>query len=172
MTLGAGDAGLSGVAATYYTLDGGDPQTYGGAFVVSDEGVHEVTYWSVDALGNTEAADTGYVNIDTTAPATTASGLQASAASGWRNAPQSVTLLGDDAGLSGVAATYYTLDGGPRQSYTGAFEVSAAGSHTIVYWSVDAAGNSETPHTGGSSTSTPRRRASPPTPTSPGTTAP
>ncbi len=49
---------------------------------------------------------------------------------------------------SGVLATYYTIDAGAQQTYTGAFGISAPGSHAVAYWSVDAAGNPETPHTG------------------------
>ncbi|HTX70183.1 MAG TPA: YCF48-related protein, partial [Thermoleophilia bacterium] len=148
VTLSAGDGGLSGVTGTYYTLDGGPQQTYAGAFVVSGDGRHAVVYWSVDAAGNTEAAHTGYVNIDATAPASTATGLQANATSGWQNSAQTVTLGGDDAGLSGVAATYYRIDGGARQTYAAPFAVASAGSHAIVYWSVDVAGNSETAQVG------------------------
>ena len=149
-TVGVTAAGDNGPFTIHFRMDGGDWQVSDSPWTitVSADGSHRIDYYAQNSVGLESIHQTGYVNIDTTAPATTASGLQASAASGWRNAPQSVTLLGDDAGLSGVAATYYTLDGGPRQSYTGAFEVSAAGSHTIVYWSVDAAGNSETPHTG------------------------
>jgi hypothetical protein len=150
VTLTASDSGSGmsgGSAATYYTLDGSDQTTYTGSFQVSGDGQHIVTYWSVDALGNTEATNTGYVNIDTTPPTTTATNLAASASTGWQDAPVTVTLSASDA-VSGVAATYYTIDGGTQQTYSTPFTVSAEGSHTIVYWSVDAAGNVESQHTG------------------------
>ncbi len=83
---------------------------------------------------------------------------------------QVVTLTGSDA-LSGVAATYYTIDGGARQTYTAPFTVSAQGSHTIVYWSVDAVANTETPRPATSTSTSPRRRSAT-TPTAPGTTPP
>ena len=139
-------SGMGGSAATYYTLDGSDPVTYGGSFQVSGDGQHLVTYWSVDALGNLEATNQGYVNIDTAAPVTTASGLAASASTGWQNSAQSVTLTASDS-VSGVATTYYTIDGGAPQTYAAAtpIAVTVEGSHHLTYWSVDGAGNIEAP---------------------------
>ena len=148
VALSAGDAGLSGVAATYYTLDGGPQQDYSGAFVVSGDGSHAVAFWSVDVAGNVEATHTGYVNIDAGAPTTTAAGLQPDGATGWRNTAQTVSLSADDAGLSGVAATYYRIDGGARQTYAAPFDVTSPGSHAIIYWSVDGVGNPETAQVG------------------------
>jgi hypothetical protein len=144
VTLTASDA-ISGVAATYYTLDGGGQQTYAGAFAVSGEGSHKVTFWSVDAAGNTEAAEADSFKIDSVKPATTDSLSGTLGSSGWyTSASVSVTLTASDA-TSGVAATYYTLDGGARQTYAGsAFAVSGEGTHHITFWSVDAAGNAET----------------------------
>ena len=45
--------------------------------------------------------------------------------------------------VSGVAATYYTLDGGEEQTYTEPFDVSGDGEHTVTYYSVDNADNTE-----------------------------
>ncbi|MGD0997944.1 MAG: chitobiase/beta-hexosaminidase C-terminal domain-containing protein, partial [Thermoleophilia bacterium] len=151
VTLGATDA-LSGVAVTYYTVDGGAAQLYaGGPFLVGGEGSHPVTYWSVDAAGNIEGTHTGYVNIDTTPPVTTATGLQLDNHSGWtKTTPQTVSLSASDGGsgmTGGSAATYYTIDG-VQHTYSGSFTVSAEGSHTVTYWSVDAVGNIEGTHTG------------------------
>jgi hypothetical protein len=52
----------------------------------------------------------------------------------------------DNAGGSGVAHTYFILDGGPVVAGTAAF-TAVVGSHTLEFWSVDAAGNVETHHT-------------------------
>ena len=78
---------------------------------------------------------------------TRARGLQTGAGKGWRNAAQTVTLKATDAG-SGVAATYYTLDGGARQTYTGPFDITDAGSHRVAYWSADWARTTEAKHVG------------------------
>ena len=158
VSLVANDA-LSGVATTYYTIDGGGAQVYGGTFTVSADGRHPVTYWSVDDVGNTEAMGSGYVNIDTVAPTTTATGLQADEHSGWRTTSQTVGLGTVDGTGSGVAATTYTLDGGPAQPYSAPFTVSGVGQHKVTYTSTDVAGNAETTHTGWVNISNPYAQA-------------
>jgi len=47
--------------------------------------------------------------------------------------------------LSGVKSTFYQLDGGSVVTYSAPFSVSALGSHTVKYWSVDVAGNTGSP---------------------------
>lgn len=57
-----------------------------------------------------------------------------------------VTLVAYDLPLdknSGVKATYFILDGGDTQTYTGPFTIPE-GTHTVEYWSEDNAGNVET----------------------------
>ena len=101
---------------------------------------------AVDTAGVGGPTSTCQINVDTVAPATTAGGLQSSASSGWAHDAQTITLTASDA-LSGVAATSYTLDG-TQHTYSGPFQVDTTGAHTITYWSVDKAGNTETAHTG------------------------
>ena len=102
--------------------------------------------WVVGASGTVLATLSAGVP-DVTAPVTTATGLQANGHAGWRNRSQTVALAGSDAG-SGVAVTYYAVDGGVRQTYAAPFVLAAPGSHSISYWSVDLAGNAEVRHTG------------------------
>jgi hypothetical protein len=69
----------SGVAATYYSVDGGQTQQGDSVTVAapsdhSDDGTHQVSYWSVDNAGNTEAKNTATVEIDTTQPVVTYTG--------------------------------------------------------------------------------------------------
>ncbi len=240
VTLAASDGKGSGVAATYYTVDGGPQQTYSGAFAVSGTGRHPVTYWSVDVASNAEIAHTGWVNIDMaaptvgddadalwhnsavtvqlnpadlggsglagtqyrqrgsttwvatagdaftvpapagggndgahayeyraldnvgnasatgsctvridTTPATCAtSGLAPDQLTSWSTTDRQVTLSADDGAGSGVAAVYYTVDGGGQRTYAGAFTVSGVAQHPVTYWSVDRAGNVEATRTG------------------------
>ena len=156
VSLAPTDTGGSGLSSTWYTVDGGSPQLYTGApFLVAGDGSHPVSYWSVDMAGNVEPHDgahnIGYVNIDGTAPTTTATSLQADLSSGWVSGDQSVTLSASDSGsgmIGGSAATFYTIDGGTQQTYSGPFQVSGDRSHAIAYWSVDAVGNPESHHLG------------------------
>lgn len=64
VTLTASD-NLSGVSSTMYQVDGGAAQTYGSPFAIIAAGTHQVTYYSVDNAGNTEATHTTSVTIVT-----------------------------------------------------------------------------------------------------------
>jgi hypothetical protein len=79
---------------------------------------------------------------DTTAPVTTADAPQGPAST-------DVTVnfaATDNQGGSGVAATYYSVNGGTQQTGKSVM-LNASGSYTLNYWSVDWAGNSEQPRT-------------------------
>ena len=137
--LTANDAS-SGVATTYYTIDAVQ-HTYSAPFQVSAAGAHTITWWSVDGAGNIESAHTGYVDIDLTAPVTTAT----TDPSAWTNGSVQVTLSATDTGGSDVAATSYQIGSDAPQTYSGPFTVDNA--TTVTYWSTDNAGNVEAPQT-------------------------
>ncbi len=144
VTLTGADA-LSGVAKTYYSVDGGDAQEYKGAFTHTLKGEHTITFWSVDVAGNVEDKTApGHaitLKLDGTPPTTTIS-LPAAFATGWYADKVTVAFAARDA-ESGVAKTYYSVDGGAAQEYDGTFEHTLDGTHTITFWSVDVAGNVE-----------------------------
>jgi hypothetical protein len=56
-----------------------------------------------------------------------------------------ITLTATDAS-TGIAATYYTVNGGAQQTGN-TIALTTSGTHTLVYWSVDWAGNVEPKHT-------------------------
>ena len=148
VTLSAADAGGSGLTATYYTLDGRQHH-YDGPLAVSGDGSHEVTWWSEDAAGNTEAVHTGYVNIWGTAPKTSASAVVSAVGEGWRTSgPQPVRLT--TTGGHGAVTVHYVLDGGAQADGAGeaTFDVAGDGSHELEYWATDELGNEETHHSG------------------------
>jgi hypothetical protein len=57
--------------------------------------------------------------------------------------PVTITLTATDDD-SGVNHTYYKIDAGTYAEYTAPVEVTAAGDHTVYFYSVDVAGNAET----------------------------
>ena len=136
---------LSGLASTFYRIDGSSAQTYTTAFSVSNDGVHNVEFWSVDVAGNSETHQTRIVKIDATAPTTQASVSGAAGANGWYSSAVQVSLSSSD-NVSGVQNSYYRIDGGAIQTYSGPFTLSAAGEHMVDYLSVDNTNNTEVPH--------------------------
>lgn len=86
--------------------------------------------------------------LDSTPPATTASGLHSAAAGPWQRVAARVSLsAADDAHGAGLSATWYTVDAGTQQVYAAPFILND-GSHAVTYWSVDRAGNVESVHVG------------------------
>ncbi|HTG70110.1 MAG TPA: discoidin domain-containing protein [Candidatus Udaeobacter sp.] len=77
---------------------------------------------------------------DVTPPVTTDDAPQ-----GWAKQDTKVSFNAADADSS-VAATHFTVDGGAQQTGN-EVTLTAEGTHTLVYWSVDFAGNVEQPHT-------------------------
>jgi hypothetical protein len=140
-----GHDNLSGIASTYYTVDGGSAQVYNGPFSFGTEGVHTIAFWSQDVAGNLETAGAPLaLKIDTTAPTTTVIN-PISPASGWF-VTSGIPLAFDanDGAGSGVKATYYEIDGGATKTYGEPFDTDLSdGTHTITYWSVDLADNVE-----------------------------
>ena len=109
--------------------------------VLTGEGAGQsATGTCTDVAGNTASTTVSGINIDKTAPVT-----MANAPSGWSNGSVTVTLSPKD-GLSGVAATHYTIDGGSEQTGT-TITLDAEGTYTLAFWSVDNAGNIEVPRT-------------------------
>ncbi len=133
------DDTLSGVEATYYRIDGGDevalhraPSRY------SAEGTTTIEYYSVDVVGNTERRqhrDRAHRRHGAGDQRRRADRL------GQRTGRRDARSRDDT--LSGVEATYYRIDGGDRRSTTAPFEISAEGTTTIEYYSVDVVGNTE-----------------------------
>ncbi len=96
-------------------------------------------------MGNTEAPQSARFEIDGVAPTTTDLLTGTAGTNGWYTSRVQVTLTANDA-TSGVAATYYTIDNGGQQIYTGPFTVTGDAQHTVQFYSVDLAGNQEAMH--------------------------
>jgi N-acetylneuraminic acid mutarotase len=98
------------------------------------------TFRAVDAAGNVSEKTVTITNIDKTAPTTTDN-----APTGWVTQDAVVNLSASDGG-SGVASTFYTVDDGAVQTGN-SVTLSTDGIHSLVYWSIDQAGNMEVKRT-------------------------
>jgi hypothetical protein len=137
----------SGVSEVEYALDGGAAQTYSGAGSIAVQGDHTLAYWAVDSLGNAEAPHSVHLKLDNVSPVTTIAFAPSTpnGSNGWYTSAPTFSLSATDAS-SGVATTYYRVDGGSATAYVGPVAVPE-GQHTVSYWSSDSAGNTETTHT-------------------------
>lgn len=135
VTLSATDAD-SGVKDTFYRIDGG-AWTSGTSLTIDTEGTHTVDFYSVDQAGNTEPTQTIAVKIDKTAPVT-----NVTHPTSWMNTDTTVNLDAVDP-LSGVKETHYRVDGGAWAAGT-SLTIGASGTHTVEFYSIDQAGNTET----------------------------
>jgi len=138
-----GTDNLSGLANIYYRVNGGATLVYSSPFTIGVDGNYSVDYWSVDVAGNVSGVGNAFVMIDVSAPLTQATGSGTAGTNGWYRSSVQVSLAAAD-NLSGVQTTFYKVDGGTTKTYTTAFSVSGNGSHTINFWSVDKATNTET----------------------------
>ena len=157
LTFSATDAG-SGVASTQYSVDGG-PLTTGATLTIaapadhSNDGIHTLSYRSVDNAGNVEATQSCQVRIDTLGPVCSATSL--SVARGhmctiWyavrdNLSPQVTSTLVITSG-SGVVEKHWSwgYSAVPRQGYwwTQKYRCTLAkGTYVICVYGKDLAGN-------------------------------
>lgn len=108
------------------------------SFTTSADGAFYVNLKTLNAVGDwSEGTFYGPILIDTVDPVTTAT-----APVGVQPGPVTVSLDATDV-ASGVALTEYRVGAGAWTTYTGSFEVTAAGTTIVQYRSQDAAGNIE-----------------------------
>jgi alpha-tubulin suppressor-like RCC1 family protein len=147
----AGDGSHSGMvggqAQTQYSLDNGVTWQVGTSVAFprwkrgGGSGTFTVFYKSTDAAGNHESTESTTVRIDNSLPTS-------SAALTVPGNPATVTLTAADPD-SGVACLWYSLDGGvwTQVTYPGPagvpLSISGLGAHTLCYYAVDTAGNSQ-----------------------------
>ncbi|KAA0548785.1 hypothetical protein FZW96_06915 [Bacillus sp. BGMRC 2118] len=125
----------SGISKTFYSINGSEFQE-GTSFTVSQEGISEISYYSVDQAGNREPVQTSTVKIDKTAPVTVSNVTEE-----WANEDVVVTLTSTDE-HSGLSATYFSINGSPYQQGT-MFTVKQEGVNTVSFFTTDRVGNRE-----------------------------
>ena len=146
---------ISGVKTVYYALNNAactpsalaTCSVYKGPLTMSAQGTTKVYFFARDNAGNYSAQQIQTVDLDDVAPVTTVSYSGTAYGSGYRS-PLIVTLHGTDAS-SGVQLTYVALDESYIFSsvYTGPITVTAPGTHTLYYHSIDVAQNVESQKT-------------------------
>lgn len=141
----AADADLSGVTGYSYTLDQTTDTTPDTTSDGSDasadypgkaDGVWYFHIRARDAAGNWGDADHRTIRIDITLPTTISNAHDSYVGSA------NITLTPSDGTGSGVANTYYRIDGGTWKAGT-TVAVARPGSHTVDFKSIDNAGNEE-----------------------------
>ena len=126
------NTGGSGIDFTMYRIGTGAWTEYSGAAITfSESGSWAIEFYSVDLASHAESAKSLTIMIDLQMPVTVSS------VSG-----STVALTSTD-GESGVDATFFRVDGGNWIAYSGEFVVEGSGNHTVEYYSVDVAGNTE-----------------------------
>lgn len=137
----------SGVKGIEWSIDNGATwQEYTNPFVISQEGLSYVLARSYDNAGNYDQSPIGkFLSIDKTPPVTTLSLDGTLGNNGWYVSNVTGSLSATD-NMSGVGATYYSIDGGSITPST-AFTLENDGIHTIQFYSLDNAGNIESTQT-------------------------
>lgn len=136
------NVGGSGVAHTYYRINGSQPVTYTSSFSLSD-GSHTLLFFSDDNAGNTEPITNGRNNIsvkvDTEKPIMNLT-IIGNLVGEYYNGTTRLNLTAKD-NCSGVSSISYSYDNVHWMSYTGNITNLPDGSYTFYYGCYDAAGN-------------------------------
>lgn len=127
----------------YYSLDGGNFCFYTSTISISDDGLHNLVCYAVDAAGNANSSVSIQIKIDRTAPVT-----QHSQILEWYNATYATINFSASDGASGVKSTKVRIDDGEwitlnTGSGTSPLTVIGNGIHRVQYYSMDVAGNQE-----------------------------
>jgi len=113
----------------YYKLDGGEVKLYSGPFAIEQEGKHVVTYYSVDKLGNQEAARDINVICDNTAPVITVNMHAPFVKTGDKlYASESFVytyVIDSRDDLSGVSSVLYSADGQNFEEFVSPVKVTS-----------------------------------------------
>jgi len=132
---------LSG-AQTAPNVDGGNPALV----TITAEGTTTVGFSAIDNAGNAETSKSFVVNIDKTAPITTATASASPNSAGWIKTDTTVTLSATDNG-SGVHFIRYWLNGDQNAAVYGGnpsfVTITAEGTTTLGYTAIDNADNAE-----------------------------
>ena len=138
ITLTATDS-QSGVNSTMYKIDSGSWTAYSTPFVVSDDGNHTFSYYSIDKVGNIETSKTANLKIDQTPPTITLTKQQIDLFN-----VKFTAQVSDE--TSGIHRVEFSLDGVLQYTDTQSpyeWTWTGLGDHTVTATAFDFAGNSQ-----------------------------
>jgi len=142
-TLTATDNDGCGVNYTEYSIDYGAWKNYTSPFSIDTYGHHNITYRSVDYLGNVETEKTLWIYVSEGPITTIHVGTpQYDTTPLYVTSSTQFTFTIEDYSGTGYK-TYYYVDNPPWNLYSGAFTILVEGEHTIYFNSTDNLGNVE-----------------------------
>ncbi|MHA1960725.1 MAG: OmpL47-type beta-barrel domain-containing protein [Candidatus Thorarchaeota archaeon] len=138
VTLDATDD-LSGIYETWYSIARFQWDLYTGPFNVSQEGITNLYFYSIDGSDNTESLNVKEVKIDKEAPITGAAPSGTFGDNDWFVSDVAVELYAFDA-VSGVELTEYSRDNLAWLQYSQPLTITDEGLISLYYKSTDFAG--------------------------------
>ena len=136
---------LAGVKQTYYAIDDGNFTPYINNIEIKEEGLHKISFYSVDNVGNVETVKHREFSLDLTPPVTT---IQVD--SFFRDdiiANNARITLSSTDNLTGVERIMYRFNNEPERQYRVGTNISFAhlpdGLHTMTYYAEDRLKNKE-----------------------------
>ena len=132
---------FSGVQAVYYSINGSDFKRYTDEIQFIEEKEITFKYFAVDNVGNVENLKTKVFYIDLKPPVIEKS-IKGNTSMNVLSKNASIVLASHDE-LSGVKATYYSIDGKMPVRYTKPLPayLFSGGDHKLAYYSTDNVGN-------------------------------
>ena len=135
----------SGTENIFYSINNSIFSIYTNPLTLNQQKEYNITYFSIDLVGNVEEKHEKTYVIDTTPPLSSIK-YETILSDNTIKKSALVSLSAHDS-LSGVKRIEYFLDNNTPQIYKGPFSVGQfqSGDHTLTYYAIDNVGNTETP---------------------------
>lgn len=134
---------LSGVYATYYSIDNKSYEKYTQPVKFTEEREYKLKYYAVDNVGNEEQEREISYFYDRTAPVTARTIIEDEHNS-VLSARSKIELKAEDKGI-GVSKIVFSIDDGKEYTYKVPLRAAnlSQGEHTVKYYAIDKVGNKE-----------------------------
>jgi hypothetical protein len=137
---------IAGVAAVRYGIDSGKPADYSSPFqMVKESGLHTISFFSVDRIGNKSEITTNRFYMDITPPETEyeIGGFFARSKDEYVIQKEVEVCVTSNDLESGVKEIRYRINGGDFKVYTGPLSFEKDGEYELTYHAVDWVNNRE-----------------------------